>query len=865
MLVAVGARASFATDLESWGDRPALITEAGRTVSYAELAGLADAFAARLGDRVKLAAVEMRNALEPIVALLGCLRAGVPVIVHADGAATANVLANCPPDAAYGFDEARGGWTLNVDPKPWEAPPCAGLAILLSTSGSTGSAKLVRLSGANLQANAASIASYLELTDAERAITTLPLSYSYGLSILNSHLDAGAALVLTDESVSTPAFRALVEREGVTSLAGVPHSYELMERSGLLAKLPGSVRTLTQAGGRMAPEMVETVMRRAREHGARLFVMYGQTEASPRIAYLPPEELEQHLGCIGRAIPGGELWVEDGEGRRQPLGAEGELIYRGPNVMMGYASSRADLAGPAGGDLLRTGDLAVEVEPGLFRITGRSSRFVKPFGLRVSLDELETRCREAGAAAYIAGSDEVVAVASEPADAPKVRETVEALGMPEDLFVFLEFATIPRLPGGKPDYPEILRLARARRAAETEVGGLPAVEALFKRLARGEMVTPQTSFEGLGGDSLSYVQCSIAIEAALGHIPDAWERLTLEELRGLQRASSKATPGLRWMTLESDIVVRALAIMQVLFQHGLAGFGGGADILMVLAGYSWARFQRPRLLRGDGKGALIDFARRYLIVYFGVMMAVLALNHRFLPEHYLFYSTFVASWGGILNTYWFIEALTWCVVLTCGTLAIPAVRSFFRAQPLSSGLAFVAAAVAIRLLGAAALDPHTTFHRTPDQMLLYFATGWAVALSGKGLRAALFALIVGASLAAWGWRDPHAYAMGIAGLMIVAMPRMRLPRVVGQAATLVAAASFYIYLLNPIPMYLTDQVLHAPFGRYWWLQIVLSLALGIGAYFGIQGMASRGDQDPDRPRFRWSRLNRMRKGLSSKT
>ena len=831
----------FATGLEKWGERPALLSEQGEAMTYAELATASDAFAARLGADVHLIAIEMRNVPEAIIAMLGVLRRGVPAILHSGVSAAQNILASCPPDASYALDEETGQWRLELTPQPWTKLPRPGLAIMLSTSGSTGSAKLVKLSGTNLQANAQSIAAYLELDKGERAITALPPAYSYGLSVLNSHFAVGASIVLTDESAATPAFREIVERNEVTSLAGVPYSYELMERSGLLADLPSSVRTLTQAGGRMAPEMVRSVARTLASQGARLIVMYGQTEASPRIAYLPPLQLESHADCIGRAIPGGELWVEGDKGERQPIGVEGELVYRGPNVMMGYASSRDDLTTAPGPDVLRTGDLAMEVDPGLFRITGRSSRFVKPFGLRISLDEIEARCRAEGAPAFVAGADDLIAVAAEIPDAAQAKRVVEALDLPPGLVVFLDLDTMPRLSGGKPDYQGILREARAVKSARADATGLGAVEILFGRLSRGEGVTPGMSFESLGGDSLSYVQCSMAIEAALGHIPDAWERLTLAELRALYKPTDRTKHGWRWMTLESDIILRSAAILLVLFQHALGGLQGGADVLMVLAGLSWARFQRPRLLRGDSKGALIDFARRYLAIYMAVLVAVSTFNRQFYPAHFLFISTFIGSWGGILNTYWFIESLTWCVVVTCAALAVPAMRRLFQTRPLASALGFVVVAVAVRLIVGHVLDVRHTALRSPDQLLLYFATGWALAFSGNVLRAALFALLMAASAAAWGWKDTHVAALLVAAVMIIGAPRLRLPSLIARAVTLVASASFYIYLFNPIPMYVTDQILHARNGRFWWEQILSSLVLGVAVYFGVERLNTRAD------------------------
>ena len=224
---------------------------------------------------------------------------------------------------------------------------------------------------------------------ADRAITTLPLHYCYGLSVLHSHLLAGASVVLTDASVVDPCFADALRDHGVTNLAGVPHTFEMLERAGADRVRVPSLRLLTQAGGRMSPDAVTRWTARAETWGARFYVMYGQTEATARMAFLPPELAVRRPAAIGRAIPGGELRLEPVDGQPDDVG---ELVYRGPNVMMGYAQHPDDLAEGALLDELRTGDLArFHADDGVFEIVGRRSRFVKPFGLRIDLDVRSNR------------------------------------------------------------------------------------------------------------------------------------------------------------------------------------------------------------------------------------------------------------------------------------------------------------------------------------------------------------------------------------------------------------------------------------------------------------------------------------------
>ena len=287
-------------------------------------------------------------------------------------------------------------------------PPHPDLALLLGTSGTTGSSKYVRLSRRNLEANARSIADYIGISGQDRPITSLPLHYSFGLSVLNSHWLAGAPVVLTSQSVIQRPFWTAVERLGCTSLAGVPYTYALLERVGYREmELPRLV-TMQQAGGALDRELTKVYAEHMRRKGGRLFVMYGQTEATARIAYVPPDRLTEKLGSAGRPIPGGRLRVEPIDGLGIDDRPAGQVLYEGPNVMLGYASDRDDLGrGDDLGGVLRTGDIGYLDDDGYLYLTGRSKRIAKVFGLRVNLDEIELMLREHGPAAVVAEEDRI--------------------------------------------------------------------------------------------------------------------------------------------------------------------------------------------------------------------------------------------------------------------------------------------------------------------------------------------------------------------------------------------------------------------------------------------------------------------------
>ena len=272
--------------------------------------------------------------------------------------------------------------------KVYPVTPHAELALLLPTSGSTGDAKFVRLSRANLEANARSIASYLELGPGEVPILSLPLQYSYGLSIINSHLISGATIALTRHSFMRPEFWHGFDRACCTSFAAVPYMYETLHRLRMSPADRPTLRTLTQAGGHLNVELVKHFHALALKKEARMFVMYGQTEATARIAYVPPALLAEKVGTIGISIPSGELSLRPAE--VEDAAGSHELCYRGANVMLGYASTPEDLArGDEMNGVLATGDIAECDTDGFFRITGRLARIAKVFGKRINLASVE--------------------------------------------------------------------------------------------------------------------------------------------------------------------------------------------------------------------------------------------------------------------------------------------------------------------------------------------------------------------------------------------------------------------------------------------------------------------------------------------
>lgn len=410
------------------GQAPAALAaeeEGGRRLTYGELRAGAEELAARLTPRT-LVFLFCANAAEALIGYLACLnRRAAPLLLdhRLDPALARRLLEIYRPaflwrpegGELFGAEVVfrREGWVLAATGLPlW--PLHDDLALLMTTSGSTGSPKLVRQSYRNLESNARSIVEYLGLDAAERPITTLPLHYVYGLSVVNSHLLAGATLLLTDRSLAQKEFWDFFRRARPTSLAGVPYTYELLKRLRFFQMDTPGLTTLTQAGGKLNPELHREFAEYALSRGKKFVVMYGAAEATARMGYLPPEQALAKCGGMGQAIPGGRFVIEDENGAEITAGGQvGELIYYGDNVTLGYAESGPDLArGDDRRGRLETGDLVRRDDDGCYYVVGRKKRFLKIFGHRLGLDEVEQllKSRFPGLDCACAGRDDLLLV-----------------------------------------------------------------------------------------------------------------------------------------------------------------------------------------------------------------------------------------------------------------------------------------------------------------------------------------------------------------------------------------------------------------------------------------------------------------------
>lgn len=392
-------------DFRQFSGHIVAIDEVGRTLYYEELAKENQRFKEVLGKRC-LVFVLCSNTIGSLAGYTGCLNSGsVPLLLarNLDEELLANLIDIYQPDYLWvpedmvlGLEhlsvkyEAFGYALLETEYKKGY-PLYEELCLLLTTSGSTGSPKLVRQSYKNVLSNAQSIVQYLELNETERPITTLPMNYTYGLSIINSHLLVGATMLLTDKGLMQKDFWMFFKEQGATSFGGVPYTYEMLEKLRFFRMALPSLRTMTQAGGKLQPELHKKFAEYALENRKRFYVMYGQAEATARMAYLPYEKSLERYGSMGIAIPGGTFSIIDADGKEiHEPDTVGELVYEGPNVTLGYGECREDLAkGDERHGRLETGDMAKRDPDGYYYIVGRKKRFLKIFGNRVNLDEID--------------------------------------------------------------------------------------------------------------------------------------------------------------------------------------------------------------------------------------------------------------------------------------------------------------------------------------------------------------------------------------------------------------------------------------------------------------------------------------------
>ena len=462
----------FITNLNSFSAQPCVTTQ-NNSYTYAEIIEFSESLASLFVNK-SLVFLLCGNNEETLIGYLACLKSkSIPLLIneHLDETLLAKLILHYQPNyiwgtqlSTYSFSSIYSWRNYNLQKANIEFNHNFhnDLALLLMTSGTTGSSKLVRLSQKNIDSNTNSIINALKINKSDKPITTLPFNYTYGLSIINSHLACGCELILTDSSIVNKEFWNLLMQKKATTFGGVPYTYQMLDRFGFEKMDLPSITKITQAGGKLTKELSLKFSQICSSKGIEFVVMYGQTEATARMSYLPNSYSISKAGSIGKAVSDGHFHLINSEGKKiDSPNEEGELIYEGPNVCLGYAENSFDLSkGDENNGILPTGDIAMVDEEGFYYIKGRLKRFIKVFGNRVSLDEIESIAIENGFKCVCTGKEDKLIIVTEDNDVlTLLKQTISKITKIHPTSISVKHIDlIPRNESGKVLYNEVNRL-----------------------------------------------------------------------------------------------------------------------------------------------------------------------------------------------------------------------------------------------------------------------------------------------------------------------------------------------------------------------------------------------------------------------
>ena len=375
-------------DFRKYYENIALKDDKGNVITYKQLDEMQESFSRNINGRL-LVFLLCTNTIECIITYVSCIMHKIPIMLIDESISDDNLrklMNDYEPRYMY-----QDGKLIEVVKKEGDDMH-PELGLLLSTSGSTGASKCVRISYNNLQSNTKAIVSELGIRSNDITITSLSMNYCYGLSVINTHLWAGATVLVTKEKIISSKFWKFATDENVTTFAGVPYTYEILRKLKILDNF--HFNKLLQAGGKLDRNLEEFLRRYSVEQVTELYLMYGQTEATARMSVFKVDS-DSHYGSVGKAIVGGRFEIVSDKDDKVDCGRLGEIIYYGENVSMGYACSRNDLLkGDENKGRLATGDIGYKDKNGYLYVTSRKDKMVKINGLRVDLESIESRLKE---------------------------------------------------------------------------------------------------------------------------------------------------------------------------------------------------------------------------------------------------------------------------------------------------------------------------------------------------------------------------------------------------------------------------------------------------------------------------------------
>ncbi|WP_151641208.1 AMP-binding protein [Corynebacterium sp. 11A] len=773
--------------------------------------------------------LSFRPTCEAVVAYLAALAAKMPILLTAD---TAGACADADDDPyaeilrtycpAASIDPATG--QLVPQQQQDGEPLHSDIAVLLSTSGSTGAKKLVKLSLENLRANAHAIVQGLGLHAEDRAITLLPLHYSFGLSVLNSHLACGASIAVEECSVADPGFGEMLRRYGVSNVGVVPHMLQVL-RTADGGHCLTDLRLVYQAGGKLDKADVQWWHSFLAEHDTDFRVMYGQTEATARMSIMPQELMADYPEAAGAPLVGHSMRISE----------SGELIFSGPSVMLGYAENLADLHTGRTIEELHTGDLGelVQVDSPttdeILRITGRSSDFVKLAGLRISCEHVRGWLAEAGLTACVTGDDTALRVAvdeqtshAQP-DAEEIkRELCSRTGLSPIFVRVVVLPTFPLIDNGKLDRRRCTELADAAACPHQDTGTQPTmsagalsvagVESVIENIAQALGTVPSAvrrdlSFVDNGGSSMSFVPVAMAFAHAGVELPTGWHHIPLAELLDdadsqhspaasvvARRSAERAEPSsLIW--LDSSLVLRAICAVTIVLGHAttFTFMMGGAHSLLVIAGVALGTFGLTVLsavsrLRATARSLLAVVLPTVLLVLVGM-----ATTDRYGLSNLLFIHWWRPS-EGASGSLWFIESYVLGLILIMGLLSIPTVYRRYRHEPFVTACVLTGVFLILRFAVGAWDIVQTRFE--PPGAMWFIAAGIMISQARSRRQKLLAAtILVAGSVTLFEHVTQWVYVMVVSAILLSEV-RLPVPCAIVRPVGLIASASLYIYLIQ---------------------------------------------------------------------
>lgn len=461
-------------NLEEYENRIAIVSDDGRIIHYSDICKYEKEIISIINHRT-LVFILCKNEPGCVISYLTCLNNGiVPILLSANSNKYLlnELMELYRPEYIFfpkELEEAEAlSSELNIEKMVLAKTKYSvdydmdkALALLLTTSGSTGSPKFVRQSYDNIIANTNDIIEYLNIKTSDRAITTLPMNYTYGLSIINTHIMVGATLLMTDKSILQKEFWDFFVNEKATTFGGVPYTYEMLDKLRFCKMNLTHLEYMTQAGGKISEKLHRRFAEYAEQSGKKFIVMYGQSEATARMGYLPAGMAMEKCNSMGIAIPNGRFWLVDEQGEIiEQNDTVGELVYEGKNVTLGYATCLEDLKkGDERNGVLYTGDMAKRDNDGFYYIVGRKKRFLKIYGNRVNLDDMERMIRVEfeDLECVCAGIDDKMYIFLTKFERiSDIKEMViKKTGLSPSAFSYIEIDSIPRNESGKIKYNEL--------------------------------------------------------------------------------------------------------------------------------------------------------------------------------------------------------------------------------------------------------------------------------------------------------------------------------------------------------------------------------------------------------------------------